>query len=498
MRNDAANQFAMLRRRGCALYLLLLLLLQIQLAESKAISGDFRLSGLKSEYVLSTFSVMPSGGRVKLHLVSHGMYEDESHLKFRLYRDVEWPAYLQATTCMDRIKHAKITQNVSFVKDLEDDKYKATVNVMLFNSPDDGAKPRSHYWYFVLDDCSLEEYFQDNKVPLMHYDLLLFNHLSSSGQDLSHLSADEHDMTTLHTVCLLVSGGVAALLLFLIVLSATAGKNQSIHAAVLWVAASAGLDACSSFFEIMHLQIYKANGVGSYFIDAMSAHAEAICDSMLVILLLSIASGWTLPSDVIAVNAATANHFQRLLREMGRPMANLRHFNAAGLLAIFITVAHIVLAQLGRTFNEDFNSYHQFEHWPGRTLMGMRVILGFLFALTTIQTRIRCKAKQLRAFYKKLGILGFIWFQSLPLLTMGVNIFMPYHVRHPTISIGTALMQSSSIMLFAWLVTAHSSTYHSLSHLSAPSDKSLTEQMRMPHGEDSRTWKIGKAKVCLD
>ena len=475
----------------------LLVLLPVQLVESKAVSGDFRLSGVQSEYVLSTFSVLPSGGRVKLHLVAHGMYEDETQLKFRLYRDVEWPSYLKAATCADRKKYARITQDVSFQKDVEDDNWKATVNVMLFNSPD-GDSPRSHYWYFVLDDCSLEEYFQDNKIPSMHYDLLLFNHLSSSGQDLSHLSADEHYMTTLHTVTLLASGLVSVLLIFIVILSATSGKHQTIHAAVIWIAAAAGLDACSSFFEIMHLQIYKANGIGSYFIDAMSSHTEAICDSLLVLFLLSIASGWTLPSDVIAVNA-NATVLQKFLREMGRPMTNLRRPNAAGALALLVTAAHVILAQLGRTFDEDFNSYHQFEHWPGRLLMGMRVVLGLLFLIATIQTRIRCNAKQLKGFYLKLAVLGFLWFQSLPLLTLVSNIAVPYYVRHPTIAIGTALMQSSSIMLFAWLVTAHSTSYHGVSHLSHPSEKSFTEQLRLqPAGEDARTWKIGKAKVCLD
>src|SRR6476620_10245723 len=102
--------------RAGHLLLVLSLFMQIPNTHAKAISGDFRLSGLKSEQVLSTFSVMPSGGRVKLHLVAHGMYEDESHLKFRLYRDVEWPAYLKATTCIDRIKYARVTQDVSFGK----------------------------------------------------------------------------------------------------------------------------------------------------------------------------------------------------------------------------------------------------------------------------------------------------------------------------------------------------------------------------------------------
>jgi hypothetical protein len=497
---------------------------------AKQVSGDFRLSGATSHCVLTSFAVLPAGGgRVKLTLTSPDAYENERALQFRLYRDDRWRKFMRATTCREKSRHAQLTKNVAFQK--VGGKWEAIVHVLLFdnnsntnqqlnrNSTTDttaeAAKDNSrpHYWYFVLDDCSLEEYFQDDKAPKIHYEIQVFNHLSSSGQDLSHLSADEHRLTELHVLTFLLSGGIAFLLTVIIILRVTGAtternksknNNTSVHAALLWVTAIAALDAASSFCEIMHLQIYKANGVGSYFIDAVSAHLEAMCDALLVLLLLSIASGWTLPSDVITVNTSSSNNLlQRLFQDMSKPLGGVWRFNGAGALVLLVVALHVVLAQWGRTYNESFESYHDFEHLPGKLLMATRVLLGILFVAATLHTRLRCSRHQLKSFYAKLALLGFLWFQSLPVLTFWCNTVVPYYLRHPTVYVGSALLQSGSIVLFSWLVTSHSTVYHRFSHLSSPMEKSFTEQLANTsagagENDGARTWTMGKAKVRLD
>ena len=34
-----------------------------------------------------------------------------------------------------------------------------------------------------------------------------------------------------------------------------------------------------------------------------------------------------------------------------------------------------VLQAIGRTFEEDFNNFHDHEHWPGLALLGIRLAL---------------------------------------------------------------------------------------------------------------------------
>lgn len=482
---------------------------------AKTASGDFKLSGLQSAHVLASFAVLPDGARLSVNFTSPTYYENERFLHFRLYRDVEWPAYLKDQTCMDKIERAQRSQKIAF--DYKNKEWSSHQSVLIVNTPD-GSSNRPHYWYFVVEDCSLEQIMQDSKIPDIHFHLEVKNHLPkpTAGEryPLTHLSADELRLTTLHTVTFILSGMVAFFLTMNAVLTVTgsgssSGKKQhSVHAALLWVAAAAALDAFSSFCEIVHIKIYEGNGTGSYFMDAVAAHSEACADALIVLLLLSIGSGWTLPSDVVKVNP-NASSLQRFLTDMGRPMGSVQKFNAAAVLGISVIGLHVFLAQWGRTYNDDFESYHDLEHLPGKVLMLMRLILGFLLLAATMQTRLKCSIQQLQQFYLKLAVFGFCWFQSLPVLTWLCNTFVPYYLRHPAIFISSALLQSSSLILLAWLVTAHTGVYHQFSHMTADSEPSLTDTLssyQQQHmaaspgggGEEARTWSWGKAKVRLD
>ena len=484
------------------------------LASAKTVSGDFKLNGAKSERIMASFAVFPEGGRLKVVLSSKQPYPNEAHLKIRLYRDVEWASYTRALTCREKVKVAQQSLDVKFerINSVDHRVYEATQQVLMFRDPEDSPDNpqassgyvRPHYWYFVVDDCSLEEYFQDTAIPEIHFELNVFNHIEGSKGEVTHLSADEHHLTTIHTVTLVLSSLVVFLLFMNAVLKLSTGK-ATVHFAVLWVAATAALDAGSSLFELMHLQIYKSNGIGSYWVDAISSHLEALCDSFLAMLLLSIAAGWTLPSDMIPMSApTTANSMQKLLSDMSKPIGSLRKVNAAGILGLLVVASHTILAQMGRIYNDDFESYHDFEHLPGKLIMVMRILLGVLFLTASGRTRNNCHNPKLVVFYTNLTALGLAWFVSLPVLTWVCNTFVPYYLRHPAVFITSALSQSISIVLLAWLVTAHSTAYHRLSHISKPGEQSLTDELsnatvQNEEGNGARTWKLGnKAKVRLD
>ncbi len=469
-------------------------LFHIPSAQSKTVTGDFKLSGVNTEHVLTTFAVMPEGGRVEVRLSAKHGYDQSNPLLFRLFRDTDWPAYLRAMTCNEKKKYAMLSHPIVWEHNSEKSVWEATVSTFILNDMD-GSSKRNHYWYFVIDDCSLEQYMQDHRVPKMHFTLTVRNQFPNKS--FTHLSADEEHLARLHTVTLLLSGFYAIMLTFKIVTDIM--HKKSVHAALLAVTAVAALDSSSSFFELMHLKLYEYDGIGSYSLDAMAAHCSALCDAMLVLLLLAISAGWTLPSDIISVNA-NASFLQDLLEGLSAPIGSLWRFNAAGMLALATIAVHVVLAQWGRTYDESFETYHDFEHLPGKILMGIRIILGCLFLVATLQTRIKCKAKPLKIFYLSLAMLGFAWFQSLPFLTWLCHVFVPYYLRNPAVFIGCAISQSTSIGLFAWLVTAHSTNYHTYSHISEPSEESLSDVPGNMH-ENSRplrTWSLGKAKVRLD
>jgi hypothetical protein len=273
----------------------------LSLSSAKKTSGDFRLSGLNTEHVLGSFAISPKGrGVMKVTFTSKDPYKNDARsVRIRMYTDDQWSAFKREPSCGEKVAHATQSEEVLMTANQGGKGYVAE-GVFTMNNSD---KERAHYYYFVIDDCSLELYMHDAFVPNMHYHLQVWN----GG---SQLSADETHLKTLHTVTLVLSGILAALMGMAIMIQLY--EKDSCHAAMFWVTAAAACDAGSSFFEILHLSIYSSNGVGSYTFDAISAHLEALCDSLVALLLLSVAAGWTLPSDVIAITQ-NASPVQNLL-----------------------------------------------------------------------------------------------------------------------------------------------------------------------------------------
>jgi hypothetical protein len=463
------------------IYVVVLLSFLLGQCSGKVVSGDFKLSGLNTEYVLGSFAVSPKKvGHATVTFTSKDPYQMNKDLFVRLIRDDKWSSFLKAPSCTEKVPFSILNEKVS--QERNRNAYKAEIVMPLDNSRHD----RSHYFYFVITDCSLEFYMHDESIPKVHYQLNTWN-------DGSHVSADETHLKMLHTVTFLVSGIIAVLLGMTIMIQFY--EQDTVHAAVFWVMAAASCDCSSSLFEIVHLSMYAHDGIGSYFVDAISAHLEALCDSLVALMLLSVGAGWTLPSDVLKVQQ-NANALQRMLSGLQSPFGALTGLTPTAILSVGIFVVHITLAQWGRIFNDDFDSYHDLEHLPGKLLMLFRVVLGLGMVICCIQTRLRCPAS-LRNFYLYLGIVGTLWFQSLPVLTWIVNTGVPYYLRHRAIGIWGAILQTSAIMLLSLLATSHKSSYHKLSHMSTARDN-LTDSLSTSSSAMPRTWTFGSSKVRLD
>ena len=189
---------------------------------------------------------------------------------------------------------------------------------------------------------------------------------------------------------------------------------------------------------------------------------------------------------------------QKLLGGLQSPFEALRAFSPTAFLAIGIFISHVVLAQWGRMYNDDFDSYHDLEHLPGKLLMLNRIILGVCMMACCLSTRMRC-TPSLRSFYLQLTVIGTLWFLSLPILILIVNSLVPYHMRHRAVGIWGGILQTSGILLLSWLVTSHSTSYHKLSHLSSTRENLTDNLSRRSNGiEEPQTWIFGKTKVRLD
>jgi len=473
-----------------SLYFLWILLLcpaaVVVLVNAKTITGQFQLSKQNPDQILGAFCISArKWGHFKLQLssmVSSSSILPQDHLTVRLYRDTDWANFdSNEYSCAEK-------SDVS----IQNEPVNRQITELTMAIPNN-KEHRAHYYYVAVTACSLTEIFaDDSKVFELEYSLELKN----NG---SHVSADELHLNLVHMVTVLFSGSVAMLLALLALIQFY--EKHTVHAAVLWVMAAAASDSLASLLAIIHLELYSHDGIGSALLDSLSCHLEATCDALVALLLLSIAAGWTLPSDV--VNLRASDHpLQKVLKGLQSPFRSLQTLSSTSILAAFIFLSHILLAQWGLNIhNNEFSSYHDLENLPGRILMILRVLLGVMLWICCLNTKQQCPLS-LKSFYNQLAVVGTIWFQSLPVLTWMVNTFQSYHLRHQTIGIWGASLQMMSIALLSWLVTAHSTTYHKVSHITTDDD-SLTEKMAASarSGEGLRTWTIWgviQAKIRLD
>jgi hypothetical protein len=354
-----------------------------------------------------------------------------------------------------------------------------------------------HFYYFVVDDCSLEIYDHDSSVPELYFEINTWNYYGSvQKRRTTQLGADENWLMDVHELTTVVSGVILAWLAMIILARLSRKKsNNTVHASVLWITIAAGLDMASSICQLLHLEIYHYNGNGNPLLDAVSTHLEVACDSLLMLFLLSLGAGWTLPSDVVGIKPTAGS----MMADMASPLAALTKLSKTGLAGVGFLLLNAILAQWGRLYNDRYDAYHDYAHLPGRIGIFLRTALGLFFLGTTLNTRIQCRVGPLRMFYFVLAAVGFLWFEAMPAVTFVCNWMLPLHWRRPAVYLASSILQGSCLVGLGWLVTSHYTSYHQYSHMSNNEGPSLTETLSSPSGETTREWKVfGKAKVRLD
>eukprot|EP00579_Thalassiosira_antarctica_P002352 CAMPEP_0201873240 /NCGR_PEP_ID=MMETSP0902-20130614/5800_1 /ASSEMBLY_ACC=CAM_ASM_000551 /TAXON_ID=420261 /ORGANISM="Thalassiosira antarctica, Strain CCMP982" /LENGTH=533 /DNA_ID=CAMNT_0048399783 /DNA_START=67 /DNA_END=1668 /DNA_ORIENTATION=- len=510
-----------------ALLLVAVFLLAPPKVSAKIASGKAHLSGSKTESTLVKFAVSPSASaKIDLNITSYGMYEDEKELRFRVYVDEDWPKVKRMPLCSDKVSLSQRAVPIVFdyAGTKPDDRsgkkkndkvqmYTARIQHQIQNPPNQPSGPkkkdRSRYFYFVIDDCSLERFSHDNKIPDMVYTISVLNGRPSSTGEMiyEHLPADEGGMGFLMFVTIIISG-VLAMLLF----SRTIGGE--VHVAVLVVLAACLTNGLSALCELIHRSAFLYNGHGTYFLDAFSSYFEAVSDSMVTLILLSIGGGWTLPSDVVGGGLGNEAAGNKLMKGVRNPAGSLLDLLSSGggsgdkkggIVALAIILVHVGLAQWGRTFDDDFDTYHGLEHPPGRALMILRFVLGLIFitGVGMVRSGGRCPPS-LMTFLTKFGLVGLSYFASLPGISMFVGSVLPYYQRHQALHWGAAMVQLCCLTSLTWLFIGGSdaSTYHRLSRVGKHAEGDLTESMAAhPMGRGAgrpSMWHIGKTKIRLD
>jgi len=328
---------------------------------------------------------------------------------------------------------------------------------------------RDHYWYAMLMDCFLEEY--DAHPPPMRYEIVFTN-------GYSHLPADETGMTFINGLALvaMVSYGlIFGLHLFNQWLALKQG-----HLITLVFAIAYALQTASVLCELCHLRRYSLDGKGLRWrhtwlaLDFLSGLLQSVSELIISVLLIALGFGWTLGLETKEPIQGVAG---RVLAGLQRPAQLLNGLRSPSLLLLLsIAVVQFALQAFGRTFEEDFNNFHDHEHWPGLALLAIRLALCALFTWALRRSLLVEKQTEVASFLYQLWLSGTIWFICLPLLVLIAMALPPYR-RHQVVAGGSIVLQTLALALLSTLFLKRSHYYRisSLAHLGSVFDAGFSK-----------------------
>ena len=480
---------------------------------AKVIDGVVKLSSQDTEQYVAKFSFSPyvnSKINGSFHTDQREYFDNHPHsLMLCLYDDKAWPkfqtAMLKGSLCRERQQMASWSTKI--VPQFVHTPGSAPRHDFTFSANLKAKASRAHYWFAMLMDCYLEEY--DAHPPPMKYDLLMLN-----GD--SQLPADEDGMWGINAFALCALAAYGAVYFYQLYERWTRLKQG--HLITLIFLAAYAMQACSVLCELCHLSRFARDGKGLrwrhtwFALDFVSAVAQATSELTISFVLIALAFGWTLG---LQSQEPIEGALGRLLAGLQRPGQLLRGLRSPSLVLLaLLAVANVMLHAFGRRFEEDFNNFHDFEHWPGLVLLGLRLALCALFVwalhrslrlekqreVTTAppphaRTHARTHAPthgrahppcqrpsrlftlarslslslaraQVLSFLSRLRLLGCVWFLCFPCLVAVAMVLPPYR-RHQVVAGGAIVLQSAALAMLSTLFMTSSEYYKisSLAHL---------------------------------
>lgn len=402
-------------------------------------------------------------------------------LKVAIFGETEWSNYLrmkeEGTLCRERMSQAVWQRSIKPRGRDQDAEKRFSFNYQI--------KPEkwSRFQFVVLVDCNLE--FYDAHPPTLKYKFTL-----KSGS--SHLPADERYQTTVHLLLLIALVGFG--LTYVILLIKQYRRTGTTHMVCLLLGAAYVCQTVSVMFELLHLLKYGMDGRGFRFrtswipLDFLSEVMQGLAEYVIEITLISLAAGWTLSDTAQGLGgwddvdgggldgrpdddgrsgsalkrAVVDNKFVKAAKTKMRSTVKAmkspvqvfmgKRTHAAGFFG-GVLVYQIVFELWGRRYEEDFNAFHDHEHWPGYALMYMRCALAAMFYMG-IQATIKAAPRDspTEAFLEFLKFAGLTWFLVFPVVVFSSQMFAPVN-RHMIVTFTSIAGQSAAlgVMLYAFL-----------------------------------------------
>lgn len=494
-------------------------------AVGKVTEGKLRLSSRRTEVPLSKFAVAKGAaatleGKWSMRKERDAKrWERGNHaLKLFVYDAAAWQRFQELTEkgslCEERTRVA--TTSVALPKlapapigKQRDHEVKS--ERFLIKLPP-GA---TGYYYALAADCALEWYDASGLPPILY--TLTWQHTDVKH---GHLPADERGMFALQALGLVLM--TPPLIIIGQRVMHDTQQQASVHLLVVTLGTAYMLQMASMVCEIMHLSVYAHDGKGlrwrhTFFaMDFYSELFESVSELLVSMLLIFLACGWTLSqslttlgtvaSEHVSAAAAAASKAIKEDRSVSTMMAKVMHghvreaiaenpevkrrFTAlaaamrhpakmasrAGPLAwasLAYCTVYLWLVLLGRREGDaDFAQYHDHEHWPGKALMLLRVVMWVIFVGGGYYTRKGATGNQdAYAFLVRLALAGSLWLLAFPLSVLFAAGWLPNWRRHAFVSIMSLLCQAIGLVALLFLVTDEG--FRKLSTVGAPGGDGL-------------------------
>ncbi|QDZ22959.1 hypothetical protein HOP50_09g55020 [Chloropicon primus] len=443
--------------------------------EAKKVHGELQLSSINTERYLTKFAADGDAElKVRAKFEARGGFWEKKHqVELDIFTEDGFRTFKQkldkGSLCDDRVKHAHKREPVA-PRLRSEEKKGSSVAISL----DWKNEKKSQVLYIYVTDCALEWYNAKGLPPLL-YDLEIVT------EHLGHLPSDEWGLLTFNLLTSLVLSALFVLLIrkcFEVY-----QKQKQIHAFILVVVAAYFLQILSLVCETLHLIVFNYNGHGlrwryTFFaLDFVSEIAQGASEHLISLLLIFLACGWTTKSfdDVVqsvtkssggkgsgdsimgALNALMRNpRVKRLVKSMARQLSSpvrsiFSQVSLGGVFVAGLTVINLALEMMGRQYHDEFSQFHDHEHWPGKCILVLRVILWVMFIAGAAMSYSGCeKGGELSTSILSIALFGSIWLLAFPFSVLVADRLAP-RLRHRFVSIASVVLQMIALQYLCYL-----------------------------------------------
>jgi hypothetical protein len=128
-----------------------------------------------------------------------------------------------------------------------------------------------------------------------------------------------------------------------------------------------------------------------------------------------------------------------------------------------MVIINIILTLMTQMANSAHDAHHTFDAPAGTLLIMTRLVVGVVFAISTLITYGQSRLK-VRLFLKRFGVLGFSYICAIPMIVLVANRVVPVKDRSEFVFVGVEVTKTVCNVWLMYMVSSSRSEYNKLSY----------------------------------